>query len=126
MTNPLERLAVFVGEDEALDAVHRRWLGVHNYIVVNNYGDSIHPRHLAEQVECLGRALAERPHKNYVALTHSPYLLDQLPPDCVWVAVIRDGNLVMGQLVAHPKWSQLKYAMRIGEFWAMVGEDWLP
>ncbi|HSN98155.1 MAG TPA: AAA family ATPase [Candidatus Nanopelagicales bacterium] len=57
--------------------------------------------------------------------THSPYILDELPPESVRVVRSDGSGTRVRALVDHPEWQEWKSSMTAGEFWTYVGEDWL-
>lgn len=59
-----------------------------------------------------------------VLSTHSPYVLDDVPPEAVRVVHSNEGRTQLRALVEHPEWQGWKGSMTPGEFWTYVGEDW--
>lgn len=85
----------------------------------------LHPRALKELVGAL-RGLAESTGVQIVATSHSPYLLDALSPDEVRLTgFLDDGSATIRELTDHPDFERWKEEMTPGEFWSMVGEDWI-
>lgn len=61
-----------------------------------------------------------------IATTHSPYVLDVIPP--AQVRIVRstpETGTVCRRLTDHPDWKEWEGSMNAGEFWTYVGEDWL-
>lgn len=75
------------------------------------------------------RQLAEAvaaPSLTVVATTHSPFVLDEVPTDCVRVVRLDDeGHTHVAPLADAPAWKDWKGSMTAGEFWIYAGEDWL-
>lgn len=60
-----------------------------------------------------------------ITSTHSPYILDELPPESVRVVRAGAGGTRVRALIEHPEWQEWRASMTSGEFWTYVGEDWL-
>lgn len=61
-----------------------------------------------------------------IATTHSPYVLDVIPP--AQVRIVRstpETGTVCRRLTDHPDWKEWEGSMNAVEFWTYVGEDWL-
>lgn len=58
--------------------------------------------------------------------THSPYVLDQLEPEQVWVfGLDAEGATVAKRLSDHPSARRALEVLTTGEFWSAEGEDWV-
>ncbi len=86
---------------------------------------SLHPRALGELIGHL-RQLAEDTDTQILATSHSPYLLDSLKADEVRLTgFLEDGTATIRELSEHPEFERWKDEMTPGEFWSMVGEEWV-
>jgi AAA domain, putative AbiEii toxin, Type IV TA system len=96
-------------------------------LLLDNIEFGLHPRaarDFVNQIRIIVEA-AERPPQLIVS-THSPYLLDCFKADEIFVVVRNDdGDTCIGKLADHPEFDRWKSEMLPGEFWSMVGEDWL-
>jgi AAA15 family ATPase/GTPase len=94
-------------------------------ILMDDVERGLHPAAQQQLVRLL-RKIQERHHVQLILSTHSPFLLDLCEPEEVRVF----GRDAQGYTVARPltdhkdaqKWRKL---MRTGEFWSVVGEDWV-
>jgi len=58
-----------------------------------------------------------------IATTHSPYMLDELPPENVIAFALRDdGTVASKPLTEHPDASKAKGALKSGELWSLDPE----
>ena len=84
------------------------------------------PRAQREVIGILRRIVELRPGLQIIATTHSPYIVDEFPPEAVVVLTLDDeGHTMARRLSEHPKFDKWKEAMNTGELWAWVGEDWI-
>jgi hypothetical protein len=61
-----------------------------------------------------------------LATSHSPYLLDHLEADEVWLTNLdENGCTVARRLSDHPEHDEWSDEMSPGEFWSYVGESWV-
>lgn len=93
-------------------------------LLMDDIDRGLHPkaqRALIQQI----KQVADAGGPQIVLSTHSPYILDELPPESVRV-VRSDGDWTrVRSLVDHPEWKEWESSMTSGEFWTYVGEDWL-
>jgi energy-coupling factor transporter ATP-binding protein EcfA2 len=95
-------------------------------LLVDDLDRGLHPKAQKDLIEVLRRHLDQNPQMQIIATSHSPYLLDCLEPQEVRLTTLRDdGTVVCGRLDEHPNFEKWKEAMTPGEFWSMVGENWL-
>ena len=60
-----------------------------------------------------------------VCTSHSPFVLDPLPADCIRVVQMDDsGATHIRKLVDHPDWVRMGDAMNAAEFWLYAGDEW--
>lgn len=95
-------------------------------VLMDDLDRSLHPKAQADLVGLLRKLLDQHPDMQIVATSHSPYLLDHLRPEEVRLTTLRDdGSVACGRLDEHPEFDKWKESMTPGEFWSMVGEQWL-
>jgi len=98
-----------------------------NLILIDDIDQSLHPRAQAQLVELLRSLVRLQPKGlQIVATSHSPYLIDALSQDEVWVVALReDGTAAAGRLADHPDSEHFRDVLGTGEFLISVGEDWV-
>jgi len=98
-----------------------------NLILIDDIDHSLHPRAQAQLVELLRSLVQLQPEGlRIVATSHSPYLIDALSQDEVWVVALReDGTAAAGCLADHPDSEHFRDVLGTGEFLSSVGEDWV-
>lgn len=97
-----------------------------NIVLLDDLDRALHPKAQRDLVSLLRRLLDQTPDLQIIGTSHSPYLLDHLRPEEIRLTTLRDdGSVVCGRLDDHPEFEKWKDAMTPGEFWSMVGEDWL-
>ncbi|NQT37577.1 MAG: AAA family ATPase [Planctomycetes bacterium] len=95
-------------------------------VLLDDIDRALHPKAQGDLVALLRKLLDQNPEMQIVATSHSPYLLDHLQPEEVRLTTLRDdGSVACGRLDEHPEFDKWKESMRPGEFWSLVGEDWL-
>lgn len=95
-------------------------------LLIDDIDQSLHPRAQADLIQRLRQALDRHPELQIVATSHSPYLIDELRDDEVWVLNTRDdGTAVAACLADHPDGARFRGTLRTGEFLSAVGEDWV-
>lgn len=95
-------------------------------ILLDDLDKALHPVAQRETVRLLRQILQEEPELQVVAAAHSPFVLDELRPDEVFVAgATGPGASHIRRLDTHPSWERRKDYMQPGEFWSLVGEGWV-
>jgi len=95
-------------------------------LLIDDLDRSLHPQAQAQLIDLLRRTLAQHPDLQIVATSHSPYLVDELNDDEVWVLNLRDdGTAAAACLADHPDAERSRGVLRTGEFLSSVGEDWV-
>lgn len=97
-------------------------------VMLDDIDRALHPRAQRDVVGLLQRALAQPDNAELqiIATTHSPFVVDCTPPESVRVLSIGpQGHSRCKRLVEHPDWDKWREALKAGEFWSFVGEDWL-
>ncbi|MCB2263837.1 MAG: AAA family ATPase [Candidatus Thiosymbion ectosymbiont of Robbea hypermnestra] len=98
-----------------------------NLVLIDGIDHSLHPRAQVQLVEVLRSLIRLRPEGlQIVATSHSPYLIDALSPDEVWVVALREnGTAAAACLADHPDSEHFREVLGTGEFLSSVGEDWV-
>jgi hypothetical protein len=95
-------------------------------VLLDDFDRALHPRAQGQMVERLRELLAAYPDLQIVATSHSPYLLDHLEPEEVRITTLKgNGSVAIGRLIDHPQFEKWKEEMSPGEFWSVVGEQWV-
>jgi predicted ATPase len=95
-------------------------------ILIDDLERGLHPKAQREVVRVLKQILESDPDLQIIATSHSPYILDELDPREVLLATSdEDGRTICGRLPEHPDFERWKEEMTPGEFWSVVGEQWL-
>lgn len=95
-------------------------------VLLDDIDRALHPKAQGDLVTLLRKLLDQNSDMQIVATSHSPYLLDHLQPAEVRLTTLRDdGSVACGRLDEHPEFDKWKESMTPGEFWSLVGEDWL-
>lgn len=96
-------------------------------LLLDDLERGLHPTAQQEVVERIQHALWLEEDLQVICTTHSPFVVDRVPPECVFVTrvnpLVRDVGCK--RLTEHPEFEKWKDAMRPGEFWSSVGEDWI-
>ena len=67
-----------------------------------------------------------RPELQIILTTHSPYIVDELLPEEVWMlAEDNQGRAAAKRLSDHPDVQRVKGVLTTGEFWSAEGEEWI-
>ncbi len=95
-------------------------------ILMDDLERGLHPRAQKSVMRILRELIAEDADLQIVATSHSPFVVDELQPSEVLLAT---SNATSGTTCAnlndHPEFDRWKDEMLSGEFWSVVGEDWL-
>jgi energy-coupling factor transporter ATP-binding protein EcfA2 len=98
----------------------------HGTVLLDDLERGIHPKGLADLVVALRNLFEQNSQIQVIGTTHSPYLIDSLKASEIRLTTLRDdGSMVCGKLTEHPDFVRWKETMLPGEFWSMVGENWL-
>jgi len=97
-----------------------------NLILLDDLDRGLHPKAQRELVGLLRGVLEANPDLQFVATTHSPYLLGRMEPTEVRMTHLNDaGATVCDSLTHHPKFPKWKDEMSAGEMWSIFGEKWV-
>ncbi|HEX8436247.1 AAA family ATPase [Archangium sp.] len=95
-------------------------------VLLDDLDRGLHPKAQRDLVTQLRKLLERDPELQIIATSHSPYLVDHLEPREVRLStVLPDGTIRFAALTDHPDFERWKEAMRPGEFWSTVGEQWV-
>ncbi len=89
-------------------------------ILLDDLETGVHPAAQRHLVRVLRKLLEVDPELQIIATTHSPYILDELGPDEVWV-LGRSSEGVVGakRLADHPKAEDALRVLTTGELWSV-------
>lgn len=95
-------------------------------VLLDDIDSALHPIAQAQVVEMLRKTLERLPDLQIVATGHSPFLLDALRGEEVFVVGSAGDSVSQVQrLDEHPAWKKRSAYMHPGEFWSAVGEGWV-
>lgn len=95
-------------------------------LLLDDIDKGLHPLAQRELIELLRRLLAQHPELQILATSHSPYLLDSLQPEEVFVVgAVSPQESRVRRLDEHPKFTKYRDVMSSGELWSHLGEDWV-
>ncbi len=94
-------------------------------LLIDDLDRALHPSAQAALVKAVRDVLKTTPESQVICTTHSPYLLDCFEEPEVLV-INRDAlTMTSRRFSEHPDWPRFKSTMRLGEFWASVGDNWV-
>ncbi len=106
-----------------LTVVHARPPGL---LLLDDLDKALHPVAQQRLIGLLRGILARQPELQILSTSHSPFVLDALEPEEVFVAgPAGSAASHIRRLDAHPGWAQRSGYMRPGEFWSFAGEGWV-
>ena len=95
-------------------------------LLLDDLDRGLHPVAQREAVRLLREAMRLNPELQIVATSHSPFVLDELEADEVFVmGAVGPGESQIRRLDSHPAWERHKEFMHPGEFWSAIGEGWV-
>lgn len=95
-------------------------------VLIDDVEQALHPWAQRELVGHFRGLQKERPNLQLILTTHSPYIVDELQPEEVWMlAEDKTGTSVAKRLSEHPDLPRAKGILTTGEFWSSEGEAWL-
>lgn len=95
-------------------------------VLLDDLDHGLHPKAQRKLVSMLRKVLEENPELQIIATTHSPYIVDELDPKEVRITwANEDGVTQCARLENHPDFDRWKDEMWAGEFWSLVGEQWV-
>ncbi|MCH8963218.1 MAG: ATP-binding protein, partial [Bacteroidetes bacterium] len=97
-----------------------------NLVLLDDIEQGLHPRAQRELIAQLRKILEQRPELQIVLTSHSPYIVDELEADEVWLlATDEEGVAQARRLSDHPDAERALEVLTTGEFWSAEGEDWV-
>lgn len=94
-------------------------------ILLDDIDRGLHPNAQRALIDQLARMTG--PQRRLVCTSHSPFILDRLPPDAVrFVMLDDDGRTRVSRLDEHPEWAEWQDEMNAAEFWLYAGDRWSP
>jgi len=95
-------------------------------ILLDDIEQGLHPsaqRHVVQLIKAIQK---NHPSMQVVFTTHSPYVVDEMEPEHVWVLGLdKEGCAHARALSEHPKAKKALEVLTTGEFWSAEGEDWV-
>jgi predicted ATP-binding protein involved in virulence len=95
-------------------------------IMLDDVELGLHPRAQRDLIRQLRRVQETHPNLQLLLSTHSPYVVDELKPEEVWLlAPDAEGCAVSKRLSDHPNAKRALEVLTTGEFWSAEGEQWV-
>lgn len=93
-------------------------------LLVEEPENGVHPRRLKEVLEILRELASEQSHSQVVLTTHSPYVVDQFPPEEVTICQkSSDGSVAVARLSESKAVRDQLDVFTLGEIWTAEGDD---
>lgn len=93
-------------------------------VLIDDVDRALHPNAQRRLIEQLLKLAS--PFCKVIATSHSPFVLDPLPPSAVRLVQLDAADATrVGRLTDHPEWEKWDGAMTPAEFWQYAGDDWL-
>jgi predicted ATPase len=97
-----------------------------NLVLLDDIEQGLHPKAQRELIAQLRKILEQRPELQIVLTSHSPYIVDELEPEEVWLLATDDEGVAHAQRLSdHPEADQWLKVLTTGEFWSAEGEEWV-
>lgn len=96
-----------------------------NLVLLDEIEHALHPRAQLELIQLIREMLTldDFSDTQIIATTHSPYMLDGLPPnEVIAFALCDDGTVASKPLSEHPEAEKTKGALKSGELWSLDAE----
>jgi hypothetical protein len=94
--------------------------------LIDDLDHGLHPRAQRKIVPLARKVLEENQDLQIIATTQSPYIVNELQPKEVRVTWASDeGVTKCVRLDSHPEFERWKDELWPGEFWSIVGEQWV-
>ncbi len=95
-------------------------------VLLDDLDHGLHPKAQRNLVQLLRKIMEEDHELQIIATAHSPYIANELEPEEVRVTSAgEDGATRCARLDSHPDFERWKDEMWPGEFWSVVGEQWV-
>ena len=99
-----------------------------NVVLLDSLEQCLHPlaqRHLMTVIKKI-QNLPGNGDLQIILTTHSPYVVDGLDPEDVWImAMNNEGTTLASRLSEHPELAEGECVLSTGELWSTLGEDWI-
>lgn len=95
-------------------------------MLLDDIDAGLHPAAQRELMRVLRKLVDDDPGLQLIMTTHSPYIVDELSPEEVWVCGrdAADRRVVVKKLSEHPRAEEALHVLTTGEFWSTEGESW--
>ena len=95
-------------------------------LLIDDLGKGLHPKAQRDLVAVLRKIQEQREDLQIVFTTHSPYIVDELSPEEVYLLNTDDEGIAHARrLSEHPDSDRALEVLTTGEFWSAEGEDWV-
>ncbi len=95
-------------------------------LLLDNLERGLHPKAMGEFIGQIRKMLDMYEDLQIVATTHSPYLLDHFKPEEIRLTMVHpESGVSCAPMTEHPDFDKWKDQMAPGEFWSLIGEDWI-
>ena len=95
-------------------------------VLLDDIEKGLHPKAQRDLVRTLRRLVDERPGLQIVMTSHSPYVVDEMEADEVWVLTLDPEGCTRARCLAdHPDAERALDLLTTGEFWSAEGEGWV-
>jgi predicted ATPase len=95
-------------------------------LLIDDLDRGLHPKAQRKLIPMIRAIQDQNPDLQVIATTHSPYIVDELDPKDIRVTWAgEDGATSCARLDQHPDLDRWKDEMWPGEFWSLVGEQWV-
>lgn len=95
-------------------------------LLIDDLERGIHPGALQNFVAQLRALFEVRPDLQIIATTHSPYLVTEFAREEILMTTLDDeGYALCAPMTANDQWDKWKDIAVTGEFWGIIGEDWI-
>lgn len=107
-------LTLVYGDDEA------------DMIMLDDVELGLHPKAQRDLMRQLKAIQQTNPKLQILVSTHSPYVVDELAPEDVWLFTTdKEGCALSARLSEHPDAKRALEVLSTGEFWSAEGEEWV-
>lgn len=97
-----------------------------NLVLLDDVEQSLHPKAQRNLMATLSAIRGQQKHIQLVMSTHSPFVVDDMPPENVWVmATDASGTTKSRALSEHPAAEEALQVLTVGEFLGAEQEDWV-
>jgi ABC-type Mn2+/Zn2+ transport system ATPase subunit len=95
-------------------------------LVLDDIDQALHPKAQRDLIDVLRKMLDEDPNLQVIFSTHSPYIIDELSPDEVYLLNTDARGIAHAKTLSeHPDVKRATDVLTTGEFWSAEGEQWV-